>query len=122
MDGCWSSTLAGGTTVVSDRLVSLLLTQLAENPELEAVFDDLFDPEGSEIYLKPAEGYVEPGRSVAFRTIIDRALARGETAIGYRLAAQATDAARAHGVVVNPDKDAAVAFGVGDKVIVLAES
>lgn len=107
--------------IVSDRLVSLLLTQIAENPELDAVFDDLFDPEGSEIYLKAAGDYVVPDRPVSFHTIIASALRRGETAIGYRLAALAADASRAHGIVINPEKGRAVAFGPGDKVIVLAE-
>jgi voltage-gated potassium channel Kch len=35
--------------IVSDRLVSLMLAQLAENPKLSDVFADLFDPEGAEI-------------------------------------------------------------------------
>ena len=48
--------------IVSDRLVSLLLTQIAENQDLTAVFADLFDAEGSELYLKPAADYVRLGR------------------------------------------------------------
>ena len=37
--------------IVSDRLISLMLSQLSENEELNAVFDELFNPEGSEVYL-----------------------------------------------------------------------
>ena len=37
--------------IVSDRLVSLLMSQVAENAQLNAVFADLFDAAGSEIYL-----------------------------------------------------------------------
>ena len=48
--------------IVSDRMTSLLLSQVAENKHLKAVFDDLFDPEGSEIYLRPASEYVAAGR------------------------------------------------------------
>ena len=44
--------------IVSDRIVSLMLAQISENKALNAVFADLFDPEGSEIYLKPAGDYV----------------------------------------------------------------
>jgi hypothetical protein len=40
--------------VVSDNLVSLMLAQISECRHLNAVFADLFDPEGSEIYLRPA--------------------------------------------------------------------
>ena len=32
--------------IVSDRLVSLLMAQVAENPQLNAVFADLFDAGG----------------------------------------------------------------------------
>ncbi|HET9767311.1 MAG TPA: potassium transporter TrkA, partial [Thermoanaerobaculia bacterium] len=108
--------------IVSERLVSLMLSQISENKELAAVFDDLFDPEGSEIYLKPAEAYVAPGAPVSFHTVVEAARRRGEVAIGYRLLAAADDPARAYGVVVNPDKGDRVTFAAADKVIVLAES
>jgi len=106
--------------IVSEKLVSLMLAQLSENRELEAVFNELFDPEGTELYLKPAGDYVEPGRAVNFITVVASARRRGEVAIGYRLAALATDAARTHGVVVNPKKSAPIALAEGDRVIVLA--
>jgi voltage-gated potassium channel Kch len=108
--------------IVSERLVSLMLSQISENKELAAVFDDLFDPEGSEIYLKPAEAYVATGQPVSFHTVVEAARRRGEVAIGYRLLAAADDPARAYGVVVNPDKGDRVTFAAADKVIVLAES
>ena len=54
--------------IVSDQLISLMLTQISENRELDAVFADLFDPDGSEIYLKPAGDYVEPGEVTSTRS------------------------------------------------------
>ncbi len=108
--------------IVSDSLISLMISQLAENPELNLVFEHLFSPEGSEIYLKPAEKYFTPGQATTFTTITQAAIARGEIAIGYRLAAQANDATRAYGIVVNPTKTTEVHFAAGDKIIVLAES
>ncbi len=107
--------------IVSDRLVSLMLSQVAENRDLGAVFDDLFDPEGSEIYLKPASDYVETGRAVTFYTVIEAARRRGQTAIGYRRQADAHDAGADFGVAVNPDKAQRVTFSDADRVIVLAE-
>jgi voltage-gated potassium channel Kch len=107
--------------IVSERLVSLLLAQVSENKALNAVFDDLLDPVGSEIYLKPATDYVKPGIAVSFYTVVESARRRGETAIGYRLSALGTDARRSYGVVVNPDKSALVSFAQGDRMIVLAE-
>src|SRR5690349_4533730 len=44
--------------IVSEHLVSLMMSQLSENAELMDVFTDIFDPEGSEIYLKPIGHYI----------------------------------------------------------------
>jgi voltage-gated potassium channel Kch len=107
--------------IVSDELTGLLLTQVSENAELLEVFRDLFDADGSEIYLKPAESYVGPGREVNFYTVAEAARRRGETAIGYRLERHAHDSARAYGVRVNPPKSETVTFRPEDKVVVLAE-
>ncbi|WP_382306374.1 hypothetical protein [Herbiconiux sp. UC225_62] len=108
--------------IVSEKLVSLMLSQVSENKLLADVFATLFSSEGSEIYLRPADDYVQPGVTVDFYTVAEAALLRGETAIGYRVAADAHDAARAYGVHVNPPKAAGVAFAPGDRVIVLAEN
>lgn len=108
--------------VVSDRLISLVLAQMSENRALGAVFADLFDPEGSEIYLKPVEGYVEVGRPVSFYTVVESARQRGEVALGYRMHALADDAKKEYGVVLNPRKSKTIAFENNDRVIVLAES
>ena len=107
--------------VVSDRLISLVMSQISENKALGAVFADLFDPEGSEIYLKPAADYIQPGEPVNFYSVVEAARRRGETALGYRLLAEANDASRAYGVVINPEKSVPVAFAEQDRIIVLAE-
>ena len=107
--------------IVSDKLVSLMLSQISENRELAAVFQDLFDPEGSEIYVRPASDYVALGQPLSFYTVVEAARRRAHVAIGYRLAARAADASASYGVVVNPPKSAMVSFGEQDRLIVLAE-
>jgi voltage-gated potassium channel Kch len=107
--------------IVSDNLVSLMLSQISENRELAVVFRDLFDPEGSEIYLKPAGDYVELGRPVNFYTVLESARRQGQVAIGYRVQARAFDTAASYGVRLNPKKGESVAFAPDDRVIVLAE-
>lgn len=107
--------------IVSDRLISLVLSQISENKALGAVFADLFDPDGSEIYLKPAESYVRLGEPVNFYTVVEPARQRGEVAIGYRRHVGATDAAKGYGVVLNPQKSSSITFRSEDKIIVLAE-
>ncbi len=108
--------------IVSDHLVSLLMAQISENKQLGAVFDDLFAPEGSEIYIKPAGHYVALDEPVNFYTVVESARRKGEAAIGYRLRANANGATLAHGVVINPAKSAEITFGARDRIIVLAES
>ena len=107
--------------IVSNKLTSLMLSQVAENKELNAIFTDMFDPDGSEIYLKPAGDYVELGKPVNFYTIVEAARSRGHTAFGYRLAADAEDHDKAYGVVVNPDKSTKIAFTANDRIVVAAE-
>jgi voltage-gated potassium channel Kch len=107
--------------IVSEHLVSLMMSQLSENADLFAVFTDIFDPEGSEIYLKPAGDYVQTGKAVNFYTVLEAARRRNETAIGYRLAREAKDEEKAYGVRTNPKKSALVTFAAEDKVIVLAD-
>ena len=104
--------------IVSDRLVSLMMTQVAENPGISAVFGDLFGSDGAEIYLRPADWYVALGKEVEFATVIAGARGRNETAFGYMVAA--ADGLPAQ-VVLNPAKAGARAFAEKDRVIVLAE-
>lgn len=108
--------------IVSDNLVSLILAQVAQNRGLADVFVDLLAVEGSEIYLEPVAAYVETGRPVNFYTVCEAARRRNETAIGYRLHALASDAAKSYGVVINPAKSNQVTFGESDRIIVLAEA
>ncbi|NJC98263.1 MAG: potassium transporter TrkA [Anaerolineae bacterium] len=107
--------------IVSEHLVSLMLAQFSENPDLFQVFEDIFDPEGSEIYLKPVNDYVETGKPVNFYTVVDAARRRGETAIGYRILSESKDARKSYGVHPNPRKSQEVIFTPEDKVIVIAE-
>jgi len=108
--------------IVSDHLISLMLSQLSEDPDLFDVFMDIFSPEGSEIYLKPISDYVETGVPLNFYTVVEAARRRGETAIGYRLVSESKDADKAYGVHVNPRKSKEVSFDPEDKIIVFAEN
>ncbi len=107
--------------IVSEHLVSLMMAQLSENRDLLPVFNDIFDPEGAEIYLKPIGDYVETGKPVNFQTVVAAARQRGETAIGYRLLRESHDAEKSYGIHTNPKKSASVTFVPEDKVIVIAE-
>ncbi|MDQ4127157.1 MAG: NAD-binding protein [Actinomycetota bacterium] len=108
--------------IVSDRLVSLMMCQVSENKEYAAVFEELIDPEGSELYLKPADEYVEPGVPLSFYTVLEAARRRGEVAVGYRVKTEAGDPRKSYGVHLNPVKSRRITLAEDDRVIVLAES
>jgi Trk K+ transport system NAD-binding subunit len=107
--------------IVSEHLVSLMMSQLSENADLFDVFTDIFDPEGSEIYLKPVGDYVLTGEPVNFYTVVEAARRRGQVAIGYRITTEANDSSKAYGVHTNPKKSDEVVFAPEDKIIVIAE-
>jgi voltage-gated potassium channel Kch len=103
--------------VVSNKLVSLMLAQASENENLAAIFDDLLDEEGSEIYMRPIDDYVALDLPVNFYTVTEAARTRGEVAMGYH---RPRPGAVANGIVVNPGKAAMVQYAAGDRLIVLA--
>ena len=108
--------------IVSDNLLSLLMTQIAENKDLEKVYDSLFNDEGAEIYLNPVEEYLDVDQPMDFYQVIESASKIGHTAIGYRkLSPQEYDNGK-FGIVLNPLKSKSVQFEQGDFLIVLAEA
>jgi len=103
--------------VVSNKLVSLMLAQASENDKLAAIFDDLLDEEGSEIYMRPAEDYCDLSAPLNFYTISEAARRRGEVAMGYH---RPRPGAKANGILVNPPKAQLLDYQQGDRLIVLA--
>ena len=116
-----SELVAANANQPRSTIVVLADRDKVENKALNAVFADLFDAAGSEIYLRPAGEYIRPGREVNFATVVEAAARRDEVAIGYRLRAHSGDSSRAYGVRVNPRKSYNITFAEGDRVIVLAE-
>src|SRR5918911_269652 len=106
--------------IVSDRVLSLMLTQLSENENLAGVFGELFAAEGSEIYLRPAGDYVALGRGPASGAVVEPPRRRREIAVGYRMRQGEDDPSEA-GFEINPSKSARLSFDEDDRVIVLAE-
>jgi ion channel POLLUX/CASTOR len=106
-----ASTTGVDDFIVSDALASLMIAQLSERAELQAVFDDLFDPQGAVVEFRRAPTLVgdEP---VDFAAIVAAALDQGASAIGYRIAATGI-------LVMNPPKAQQVQLGSEDEVLVI---
>lgn len=107
--------------IVSDKLISLLLSQISENKHLDAVYRDLLHADGSEIYLKDISDYIKPEVSVDFYTVVEAAKRKNQVAIGYRMEKFKTDSEKEYGVVINPKKTEKISFDREDKLIVIAE-
>ena len=107
--------------IVSDTIISLLIAQVSENNLLNAVFEDIFDSDGSELYIKPMDQYVTLQEPVSFYTVIEAARRKGETAFGYKLASEAKLNSASGGVHINPNKSVMIQFAAEDSVIVAAE-
>ncbi len=108
--------------IVSDRLVSMVISQVTENKDTMRIFDDLFHHEGSEMFLRPADYLVPLGVEMTFYDVCDLASERGETAVGYRLKDLHFEASEHYGLRLNPRKKDLVRFGEGDQIVVLAQT
>jgi ion channel POLLUX/CASTOR len=97
--------------IVSDALASLMLAQLSERAELQAVFDDLFDPDGAVVELRPAHLLV-PDASVTYARAVAAGAAIGVSVIGWRVNQTGE-------VVVNPAKDRPVHLGPDDQILLV---
>lgn len=107
--------------IVSEKLISLMLTQVSENKMINTVFEDLFDADGSELYIKKASKYVKPGLAVNYYTLVEAAKRKNEIVIGYVIAAEQKDAQKDYGIYINPAKSTVVSLGEKDGLIVIAE-
>ena len=103
--------------VISDLLANKMLTQVSENKDLKTIFETLLSDQGSELYLKPVEDYVDLGVPVDSYTLIEACSMKKETCIGYKIKNKQENC----GVVLNPNKADEVAFNKGDCLIVLSE-
>ena len=111
---------ATGDLVISDNLGALLIAQIAENPALGAVFDDLFDADGATISVRPIEQYAKVGDEVEYAQLVAAARDRGQSAIGYRSAEYAPNDSST-GVHLNPLKTSTVRIVKGDSLIVISD-
>jgi Trk K+ transport system NAD-binding subunit len=107
--------------IVSDKIVSHVISQLAENRHLAPVFNELFSSEGSRITMVPVSNYVKTNTAMSFDTVIEAALRVGHSAIGYRLNSMKSEPGEMHGVRLNPNRRERVEFSAEDSLVVLSK-
>ncbi|MHC4828844.1 MAG: CASTOR/POLLUX-related putative ion channel [Planctomycetota bacterium] len=72
--------------LVPHRFVSEIIAQISQEPEVRRFYDHIFDEEGSEVHVKPAELYFPTLPSyVSFADCVKAAQLRGEVCLGVRV-------------------------------------
>ena len=108
--------------IISNKLITMILAQLSEEPQIKKLYDDIFQEDGSEIYVKPASLYFEELPMKAnFASIMGQARKREEICLGLRFGDLSKDAKANFGVSLNPQKDEVFEIGENDFLVVLAE-
>lgn len=103
--------------VIGSNFVSLIMSQISDNPNIMPLIDDFLDESGSEMYIKPVANYVPLGVPVDSYILTESAARKGEIYLGYRH----NDSPKKN-VIVNPCKDETVVFREHDQIVVIAEN
>ena len=95
--------------VLSNRIVSDLIAQVAENPDMHPVLKELLGPTGSSFYLREISEYVEIQEEgpLSFWDVAQRARDRNEIAVGYKSVKDSYlsfDMGEAEFTMINPSK------------------
>lgn len=108
--------------IISNRFISMMLAQISETADIKKVYDDLFSEDGSEIYLKPIELYLDQlPAEVTFADLMGLTQKRHEVALGVKIRKWEDDASRNYGVKLIPEKQTRYTLEPGDRIVVLAE-
>jgi len=108
--------------LISNKMVTMIFSQLSEEAAIKKVYDDIFEEEGSEIYLKPASLYFDSfPMEVTFADMMAIALKRNEICIGLRRIVDANKYESNFGIKLNPKKDSRFSLTPEDSFVVLAE-
>lgn len=111
--------------IISNRMVSMMFAQVSEEPDIQDVYDDLFQEDGSEIYVKPAWLYFEDDQfpvTCNFGDLMAHVRGRDtEICLGVKIAADENNAEENFGVKLIPFKDVEFTLQREDGLVVLAE-
>jgi len=108
--------------IISNRLISMIMSQVSESSGIKAVYDDIFQEDGSEIYLKPAALYFEEFPvDVSFADVMHIAGKREEIALGVKFKALEGDDEENNGVKLIPLKTESFVLTAEDSLVVLSE-
>lgn len=113
--------------IISENILSSIMTQISEQPLIMGVYDEIFDSDGVEIYLRDIDKYFDfpknneiENQSVINKSFIDimsRTLEEKEIVIGYRKKINNEKAE----LVINPkEKENLIEFKPKDELVVIS--
>ena len=109
--------------IISNRMVSMVFAQISNEPDIQLVYDDLFQEDGSEIYVKPAWLYFDQlPVTCSFADLMHHVRKRDtEICIGWKCGAEKEDGEKNYGVTLIPLKDTMITLTAEDGLVVVAE-
>ena len=108
--------------IISDTIISSVISQLSEEKRLYYVFDELFSGEGCEIYMFSADNYIENfNREYTFKELSTIVANEGTILLGYRDMSERVEKKKDYGVHLNINKNNKIKLNKNDKLIVLFE-
>ncbi|HOV13069.1 MAG TPA: TrkA C-terminal domain-containing protein [Spirochaetota bacterium] len=108
--------------LISNQFVSKIYAQCSEEPGALNIYEDLFSPEGSEVYIKPIKLYLTTiPQSITFGDLCYLALNRNETCFGVRIKSLENEPDKNYGIFINPEKSMTFNLKEDDMLITLAE-
>ena len=111
--------------MVSNQFVSQIMAQVSEEPLALDVYDDLFQAEGSELYIKPASFYFDfsekESLTIPYGECVQAAQLRNEVILGLQIHTDQKNRDKMFGIVLIPDKKDEFTIRKEDGLIALAE-
>ena len=111
--------------MVSNQFVSQIMAQVSEEPLALDVYDDLFQAEGSELYIKPASLYFDFSEdksiTLPYGECVEAAQIRNEVILGVQIQAHQKDKEKMFGIFLIPNKSDKFTLTKEDGLIALAE-
>ena len=111
--------------MVSNQFVSQIMAQVSEEPLALDVYDDLFQAQGSELYIKPAKYYFSfennEDINLSYGESSQAAQLRNEVCLGIQLQSDQSNRDKSFGVNLIPDKNQKFTITPNDGLITLAD-
>ena len=111
--------------MVSNQFVSQIMAQVSEEPLALDVYDDLFQADGSELYIKPASNYFSFKNNnlitIPYGECVQAAILRNEVILGLQIHPNQKSKEDMFGIVLIPNKDEEFTLSSEDGLIALAE-